>query len=185
VTTSRTFAYQVDAEDRLQSVSPDWVAFAQQNQAPQLNAEAVVGQPLFGYITGQETEHLYRLILDHVRRTGTPAVVPFRCDGPTVRRFMELSIQPELSGALTFEGRLLRVEERDAMELFDPSTSRSDERVTVCSWCKRVDAAGEWVEVELAVSRLGLFDSPLMPQLSHGMCPECAAKVLADAGLDD
>jgi hypothetical protein len=185
VTTSRTFAYQVDAENRLQSVSPDWVAFAQQNQSLQLKADAVLGQPLFGYIAGQATEHLYRLLFDHVRRTGVPAVVPFRCDGPKVRRFMELSIQPGPSGALSLEGRLLRVEERDAMELLDPSAKRSDERVTLCSWCKRVDAAGEWVEVELAVSRLGLFDSPLMPKLSHGMCPECAARVLADAGLDD
>jgi hypothetical protein len=185
VTTARAFAYRVDAEDRLQWVSPDWVDFARQNQAPQLTTEAVLGQPLFAYITGQETEQIYRLILDRVRRTRTSTVVPFRCDGPGVRRFMELSIQSGSSGELCFEGRLLREEERMPVDLFDPDAMRSDRRVSVCSWCKRVDAAGEWVEVELAVGRLGLFDSPVMPQLLHGMCPDCVERVLAEAGVND
>jgi hypothetical protein len=45
--------------------------------------------------------------------------------------------------------------------------------VRVCGWCKKVDVGGSWAEVEEAVTRLRLFDRPLLPQLTHGICEGC------------
>jgi hypothetical protein len=52
-----------------------------------------------------------------------------------------------------------------------------NERVVVCGWCKRVDVSGDWLEVELAVTRLGLFNLTRLPQITHGICVDCRKRV--------
>jgi len=47
----------------------------------------------------------------------------------------------------------------------------------MCGWCKKVEVDGRWFEAEAAVNLLGLFELPLMPRLSHGICPECYRKM--------
>jgi hypothetical protein len=32
---------------------------------------------------------------------------------------------------------------------------------------------GEWCEVETAITALGLFDEPELPQLTHSICDTC------------
>ena len=180
---THVFRYDVDAQDRIVGVSEEWVAFARENAATHLHAGSVVGHELLDFVTGEELGHLYRMILDRVRNTGRKVVLPFRCDGPALRRFMELEIEPAGEGRLAFAGRLVRSEPRASEILLDPAVEHSDAMLTICSWCKRVDCRGEWVEVEEAVARLGLFEASAVPQLSHGMCAECARAIRAEGGL--
>lgn len=35
-----------------------------------------------------------------------------------------------------------------------------------------------WAKVEEAVSHLGLFDRHLLPQLTHGICEDCHARIV-------
>jgi hypothetical protein len=49
----------------------------------------------------------------------------------------------------------------------------------MCGWCDRFLVDGEWVEVEEAVARLGLFQLPEMPAISHGVCPDCTEMLIA------
>ena len=169
----RVYTYKVNADDRIDHVSSDWLQFAQENNAPHLNTEAVIGQPIFQFVSNEETRHLYEMILDRVRTRGNEVVVPFRCDSPSVRRFMELEVSPGPHGQVQFQGRILREERRQPMPLLDSSINRDDDFLKVCSWCKRVQAEGEWLEVELAVERLELFNRKRLPQISHGICDDC------------
>jgi hypothetical protein len=41
----------------------------------------------------------------------------------------------------------------------------------VCAWCRRIDARHEWISVE------DYFHRELKTDTSHGICPECAAKL--------
>ncbi|MFN0207068.1 MAG: hypothetical protein ACKVS6_12265, partial [Planctomycetota bacterium] len=173
----RVFAYRVDANNRLVSVSSDWLSFARENQASHLSADAVIGQPLFQFVTGKETQLLYQMTIDRVRQTQRTVVIPFRCDSPSVRRFMELVISPCPNGHVQFTGRIIREEVREAVPLLDPSVSRTDEFLVVCSWCRRVEVSGCWLEVELAVKRLQLFDHTYLSQISHGICADCVERV--------
>lgn len=179
--TARIFTYHVDANNRLESVDSEWLLFARENEASHLTAEAVVGQPLFQFVAGEETRLLYQEIIDRVRRTQRTAVIPFRCDSPSVRRFMTLVISPRTNGHLQFTAQLIREEEREPVPLFDPSISRAEEFIVVCSWCRRVEASGCWLEVELAVRRLELFDKTRQPRISHGICAECAKSLRREA----
>ena len=173
----RIFAYLVDANDRLVSVNSEWLSVAKENQAEDLRARTVVGQPLFRFVTDDETRLFYQMIIDRVRSKQRKIVIPFRCDGPTVRRFMELEISPGPEGQVQFEGRIVREETREPVSVFDSSVSRSDEYLVVCSWCKRVDVSGDWVEVESAVRQLKLFDLIHLPRITHGMCTDCSERI--------
>ncbi len=172
----KTFTYRIDGQDRFVDVDEDWLHFALENGARHLaRREAVLGRPLWDFVTGKETRHLYDLMLSKVRM-GHTLQIPFRCDSPGCRRFMEMRMSPEAQGGVRFTTWIVRLEHRAPVGLLEASEDRSDEFVTICSWCKKVQTApGVWEEVEEAVRTLDLFASPKLPQLTHGMCPACQA----------
>ncbi len=175
------FRYQVDSRDRIRFVDTAWLDFARQNNAAELTEAAVIGQSLWEFIAGRETQHLYRLIFDAVRKERKIATVPFRCDSPECRRYMELSITLLPGDGLEFLVSLIREELRAYVALLDPNVPREEDFVTVCSWCKRVFLPDDdWVEVETGVRHLQLFSDEALPQITHGMCETCASAFRLD-----
>jgi hypothetical protein len=56
---------------------------------------------------------------------------------------------------------------------------RPDHFLVCCMECSRVKmASGEWVAIPPALGRT--FHLSLITQLSHGLCPECRAKLAED-----
>lgn len=121
------------------------------------------------------------MLLRRVRGELRSIDLPFRCDGPAVRRQMDVNIASQASGRFVVFSAWVRVEERrdEFQPLLAAETPRSEEALTMCGWCDRFLLDGEWVEVEQAVARLGLFEQPAMPAISHGVCPDCAEMLLA------
>ena len=76
------------------------------------------------------------------------------------------------NGALEFRSALLREEARPRVDLLAPDFPRTEQWLTLCAWCKKVNVAG-WVEVEEAVRQLGLFEPARLPRITHGVCPAC------------
>jgi len=176
-----SFLYRVDAEDRIRFVSAEWLEFARENAAPDLVRDAVVGRSLWEFVAGGEAQHLYRLLFESARRGQGTIRIPFRCDSPTIRRFMELTIDPAPDETLDLCGSILREEPRPRVALLDPSSPRGDEFVLICSWCKRIRVAPDvWDEAEQAIRTLGLFGATVLPGLSHGICDTCEATIDAE-----
>lgn len=50
----------IDARDRLVRVNEAWDVFARENDAPDLAADRVVGQPIWARIADDGTRHVYR-----------------------------------------------------------------------------------------------------------------------------
>jgi len=138
---SPIFSYIIDSQNQVIAVNRNWTDFARENQAEALNSDAVLGRPLFNFIAGDETRHLYTMIIERVRRTGQTLLVPFRCDAPSLRRFMQLIITPLENVQLQFSGELLREEPRDPVALLDTGIERSKQFLTICSWCKQINLA--------------------------------------------
>lgn len=181
----RLIGYELDAEDCIQAVSLNWLEHACLNGAPELKQEAVIGRSLWDFVEGKETRHLSSLLFSAARQRQRPLGFPFRCDSPTYRRFVRLSVVPLLDSALEVSSETVREELRRYVALLDPQVSRSADFLTICSWCKRILLSGnEWVEVEMAIHRLDLFGATLLPQLSHGVCGECASRIDAECGLE-
>jgi len=174
-------AYRLDAADRLEWVNENWGRFAARNEAPELAAGRVLGRPLWDFLSTPEVHQIYRTVLERVRRLLRPVRFPIRCDSPGLRRSMTLSLTPQAEGKILFECRLDRLETRGPAPLLDPRRPRSEDLLAVCSWCKRVRAGEEWLEIEEAIAALDLFGQECLPRLTHGICPACKERVLAPA----
>ncbi len=177
---TREFVYRVDAADRITSVNKPWGEFAAENKAAELSPNAVRGRPLWDFIANPEVRCLYELLFRKVRKSRKPVMIPFRCDSPSRRRFMQLVVSPELGDTLEIVSRIIREEKRATVALLDVAQPRSDKTLEICSWCKLVRLTDtHWVEVEVALDVLGTYLGPTWPQLIQGVCPECGNQLLA------
>lgn len=165
-------AYRIDRDDRIVAVNDAWRAFAAENGSAGL-ADSIVGQALWESIAGSTVRQVYRSLLTRVR-TGHVVRFPFRCDAPTLRRDMRLTMTAQPDGAVDFVSELMDARPRPALLLPRRVTIRS------CAWCCRVWTPAGWTEVEDAVYAVDLFrwddDSPT---ITHGICDDCRRSVEA------
>jgi hypothetical protein len=176
---TEALSYAIDEHDHLIRVDEGYYRFAEENGWS--GAGSTLGRSLWDYVSGSEVKMLQRLLVRRIRDGVGDVELPFRCDGPDVRREMNIRIVARPGGRVVlFSSRLRSAHERDLPQrLLDPETPRSDEVLTMCGWCDRFEVAGEWVEVEEAAKRLGLFNRAELPALSHGVCPHCNEMLLA------
>lgn len=170
-------SYVIDAEDRLVSVSDGWTSFARMNHGEALSPEKVIGHSLWEFIADEPTRELYADVLARVR-AGTETDLILRCDGPELRRLIEIMVAQQMDGMVRFRTVLLASKPRPLQRLFDRATPRSTRHIMVCSWCEKVNVDIEkWFEVEAAMDYLHLNEEVELPVLDPVVCPECYSKV--------
>lgn len=166
--------YELDSADRIIRVSPAFLEFAQQNDAPEITTPALINRHIWDFVAGTTTRELYAALFQKVRSVREPVRFPFRCDSPTRRRYMEMDISPAQNDGLCLTAILISVEDRPAVALLDPRAPRLNELLEVCSFCLAVRVADDlWMATEYAIRHLVLFDNQQLPTLSHGVCPSC------------
>lgn len=179
------FIYRIDSTDTIVSVSDNWCTFADANAWGSSLAPAdVVGHKLWDFIHNPETQHLYQNVFTRARsgRSGMPGRgIPFRCDSPSERRYLQLLIEALPDESIQLKSTILRTEPRSPVSLLDVDTARSTDMVTVCSMCKKIRVSPQqWVELEEGLARLRLFEVDRMPRLTHGLCPSCYEAAMAE-----
>lgn len=171
-------SYVIDDHDRLIKLGGNFYAFAR--EAGWEGAGVSLGRVLWDFVAGEEMKRVQRILVRRVRVYGRKVELPFRCDGPEVRREMDVRIAPSSSGRLVlFDARMRSAEPREPQPLLDPAAPRGDGSLQMCGWCDRFRVAGQWVEVEEAARRLELFRRPKLPALAHAICPSCSRMLLA------
>jgi hypothetical protein len=94
---------------------------------------------------------------------------------------MTLTIDPRPGGFLRLTTTLDREEPRAAIAILDSQAQRSDAFVKICGWCKRILLPSDaWAEIEEAMTVLHLLAETKMPRLTHGICPDCSARLHAE-----
>jgi hypothetical protein len=176
---TEALSYAIDEQDHLVKVDEGYYSFAAENGWAE--AGTSLGRSLWDYVAGEEMRKLQRMLVRRVRDEVGDVKLPFRCDGPGVRREMDIRIVARPGGrAVLFSARLRSEEEREVPQpLLDPDIPRGKDKLSMCGWCDRFEVDGEWVEVEEAALRLELFNRPELPALSHGICPDCSEMLLA------
>ena len=173
-------SYRLSPDDCVLEVDPGWSGFAQSNSAPGLDPNSVIGRPVWDFISGVEVRAIYQRLFDEVRSTQKALSVAFRCDSPGEIRNMSLTIEPLPLGQLGIVSSLVERLRREPVELLEAGTARSDEMVSLCSWCKRVESAdGEWLEIEQSTWPRS---AALLPRVSHGICPNCEGTIASELG---
>lgn len=174
------YRYTIDQHDLISSVCPLWLAFARENGAPQLSQDAVLGHSLWQFIEGNETREMYQAILQRVRIENSNTIIPFRCDSPTLRRYMRLELTSQADGCVQLDGVLERVEHTTPFNLLEKSFPRSLQLLTFCSCCKRIllETCG-WLELDDVEKRLQFQGKQVAPKMRHSVCPDCLAAASA------
>lgn len=173
---SKDIVYRVNAEDEIVYVNEAWEHFAAENSGEALLRDDVLSMPIWEYISDVTTDQLYRDLMHRVR-AGVPARFTIRCDSPTQRRLLEISMTSWGGGGIEFCSRTISTEERVTQELFDSGAHRSEAMVRVCSWCNRVEQNGGWREVEEVVLQTRVFERPRPPAVTHGICDDCVQRM--------
>lgn len=170
--------YRIDSEVNISFTNQEWAAFAIENNTPEL-AVNVEGTWLWKHVTGATVVDLNKSIVAHVRRSGRCASYSFRCDAPGKRRDMRMSIRPLPDSGIEFESWIVFETPRQPILFLDHRVERNDAHISMCAWCRKVKLA-EWVEVDAAVLENDWFSQPVLPSISHGICPDCMAKFSAE-----
>jgi hypothetical protein len=178
-----TYTYRINVDNTIASVSENWHSFAVENGGTEsCKPENVIGSPLWDFISGQETRHLYEIILKKARTHKQPVQLKFRCDSPDNCRYLQLSIIPLKDDTLEFQSKILRTISREPIVLLENNRECSDSFVKMCSVCKKIAVSdSEWEETDLAINSLQLFDYKQLPQISHGLCQSCFNEAIAEA----
>lgn len=166
--------YEIDAQDRLVAVCPEWDATLRQGGGGAGSLQGgVIGQPLLRFISGDASRMYMDAALQAARLTGHPRTLQYRCDTPTVRRRLEMVLQPRADGSVRIEHRLVEQHPRaHVLACFTeegpslPSSVPTRGPVWRCSVCLRLQRAGlPWQEPETVGSaRLAVC---------YTVCPRC------------
>lgn len=170
--------YRIDSRDRITSVSPRWLDFATENGAPDLTPEAVIGRPLWDFVSGVEVRQVYHMLFATVRNGRRLASIPFRCDSPGVRRFMEMDLSVLSDHEIRIQARLIRSEARRMVSFPVSAATGSGGWLRSCSWCRRFHLyQSRWAEIDETVRRLKLLEVEVPPSITYGICPDCERQV--------
>lgn len=172
-----TVTYRIDRRDQIDSVSESWTQFANLNHGGPAAAD-VVGQPLWDFVSDDMTRQVYRDLITRVR-SGRTVAFSYRCDSPTARRFMRMTMSPSADAAVTFDSLTVKVEPREPAWI-PAGTVRADYLLRICGWCKRVALVEHWVEIEVAVEELEVLAGQSPAGITHAMCPDCFSRVSAE-----
>jgi hypothetical protein len=171
--------YLIDWDNKIESISGAWDDFAGQNKGGEIACYRVLNRDINIFIDCGKCREIYDMLIETVRGNQKSINFSFRCDSPGKRRFMNMEMIPQGKGKIEFISYLDREEVRLPVALLDISTQRSEEFVTVCSWCKRVKVKETlWLEIEEVMEHMPLFNKRLLPNLSHGVCPSCCESLM-------
>jgi hypothetical protein len=156
-----TLEYTIDAEDVFVDIEGDWR-----------------GRSMWSAVDGAEAHTLWKALLERARQGNGEIRLRYRCDTPTERRRFEVVLRGAPDGSVTFAHRPLERTARTAVRALEDDVPRDDELLKMCSWCGRVVGPdGSWLEIE----ELDVMDTPRLPRVTHGICPDCFEAVRAAA----
>ncbi len=175
-------SYTVDSEDKILDLNEGWEAFARANHGDGLTLDTLRGQVLWDFIADPQVRQVWRYLFARVRQTQRAITVPYRCDSPEMKREYNAHLAPEQHGRIRYENHVYRETPREPVRVLALDRSEhTEDFIKMCSWCKSIEHNGRWLALEDAVADLALLCNEPLPQLSHGICPQCYTKVLEAA----
>ena len=177
-----TIEYRIDADDVVLA-GDGWAEAARADAVPELAIPAP-GRTLWSHMAEGETRDLWQLLTARVRERRTSVTIPFRCDGPSARRWFEMTVSPEADGSIAFRSDLVFAESRDTIALLELDIDRDPTvlPVLLCAWCGRGEVDGAWVELEELVRARRLLEVHAVPSIDTGVCGDCRDEMRAELG---
>ncbi|MFW6343049.1 MAG: hypothetical protein ACOC00_08505 [Halothiobacillaceae bacterium] len=163
----------IDDQGVITDIGGGWAQAAEQGGAADaLAVDRVIGRPLARFVGSDATRMYYNAVFKLARLRRQSLTREYRCDSPTHKRFMEVTVTPLSDGGIEMLHQLLHEEPFE--HAFTPMpVTRPDARLGTavrCSICNRIRLAGtqEWVEPERLVEQQARTLSVV-----HSVCPDC------------
>lgn len=179
-------AFETDRTGTIEAIGENnWIAFASENGAPELNADAVIGENLFDFIRGEQVRDQIKKILNRISQDPNWSwVLPFRCDAPDRERSIRQSLRPVFTEHVCTGFRFHSYErfskQRPPLGIYDfkrlhrlARENHSLPVVAMCSWCQRVQYSPVGGEVWISAEDYYAGGGRSEVRLSHGICEEC------------
>jgi len=170
--TLSTVSYSVDGADLIVDVSDSWREFVRVNNGPERLVD-ILGQPLWTHVCDKNTRDLYVMLLSAVRLTGRTVSFRYRCDTPTFKRFMRMTLDPWRDEGIHFDNEILAVEAIHPELSFVSNSMYSIKNVNICSVCRSVKVGEEWRDVLTAFSTDEIMASKNRFHAIYRICPSC------------
>ena len=91
---------------------------------------------------------------------------------------MQLTISKYDHHLLLYESVLIRTAPQQTLRLLDSSQQRSNDFLTMCSFCKRsLIEPSSWLDMENISLKLRLYEKQTVPELRYAVCPDCRNNV--------
>jgi hypothetical protein len=164
--------FLIDDEDRVIAVNREFVRFANENDW-QISRADVLGTTLWDHIDGRQVAALNRMLISSARSGGRTITLPMRCDSPTRKRLLDVSLTPRFGGQVALSANPRQHARRPYQPLFVPSTCNGPGEIAACSWCARFAPAGDWIEAEEAAELIGIPRGTPAPRLKYTVCRRC------------
>jgi len=175
-----TTSYRIDNHDCIYDVAGVWQAVDEHHQsADGCGRTSLNGKSVFEQFGDQETRMIYAKIFERVRASGQAVHFQIHCDELQLIRILEACILPVGDGHLEVGFRVLSEQTRDASVILE-RCGVDQPFITMCSYCGDLkDSDGTWQTLEQKITSIDLFSDASLPQISHGICPDCAENFLA------
>jgi hypothetical protein len=170
--------YAIDDDDRLVEFDSAFRSFAIAGGAPQL-PEQWLGRSLWEATASSEINMVFRSLVGRAR-LGQAVSVPTRCDAPPLERHVKIDIALRDDGLLTFTSRVTRARFTLGAAAQHPPRQVHD-RLRMCAWCFRIEEHDGWYGAEHVVAEHGLLMGGPIPDVTHGICPDCLGPQLDEA----
>ncbi len=169
--------YRLSREDTIVEVGGAWDRFAVANDGQNLLSDRILGQSIYAHVLGEPTRDFVWTMLDGVRKLKRPVRQTYRCDSPGLKRFMQMTIEPEEASGLCLRHRLVSTAPLVLPVQFRavaPGTARAHLTFR-CSCCNRLNVDGAWHDPEQASftpELKQLIDQGVM-RIAYSVCPSC------------
>jgi hypothetical protein len=153
--------YELSSQNRIVSVSDSWDSFACSNGGEAALSHAVMGRPIWDFVSGLDTRSYLNALIFAARSTGRSVAVQYRCDGLSERRLFQLQIQPLEEDGVRLMHLPLEIVRRRRSVQSPPEGAQS-----CCGQCLRWRRGNAWEEADIhhALARHGI---------DFVVCPHC------------
>lgn len=166
-------SYWLDPADRIVNVNLSWDLFARANGGNhQLLSSEIQGRSVFTFITGDQTRMYLEALLQHARFLNRSISRNYRCDSPTLKRFMSMSITPVTASLVQLDHTLLKCEPFEQPIMYRHEPDPQAQALPRCSVCTRLMIKGVWLSPEDA-EILGLLTPGKPLPVTYRICPSC------------
>jgi hypothetical protein len=178
--------YRLNRRDLLVFVDEGWARFAREAGADELLPPGVLNRSIWEFVTDPRLRLLQAELLRKTRSTRKPIRLPFHCDSPNLRRWMEMELQSAAGGEVTVTTTLVWEDARPPVAFLDarpPGLQGPLEELGICGWCNSVQYEdGPWQSVEaLLRARPGWPEAGANVEVHHRLCPGCDTTLAAAA----